>query len=173
MLLSLFEVADYASEQNRRRAGGRRPNRVKAIEGDATAFVDDTIPHGTLLKARREVREDLAHPELRHCSVARPAARTSRPAHRARLDHFREVRRHPRRRARRDRGNKRASQGSRLRLLKHCLLQDGRRRRLSLLPRCASTWARCARASRAEYVRRPVIAIRSLFRQHSVTMVTR
>ena len=50
MLLSLFEVANYAHEQNRRRAGGRRPKRVKAIEGDATAFVDDTIPQGTLMK---------------------------------------------------------------------------------------------------------------------------
>lgn len=49
MLASLFEVADYNAEQNRRRFGGHRPTVVRAIEGDATAFVDDTIPHGTLL----------------------------------------------------------------------------------------------------------------------------
>lgn len=49
LLLSLFEVAEHAGEQNRRRAGGHRPRRVRAIEGDATAFVDDTIPHGTLM----------------------------------------------------------------------------------------------------------------------------
>lgn len=49
LLLSLFEVAEHAGEQDRRRAGGRRPKRVRAIEGDATAFVDDTIPHGTVM----------------------------------------------------------------------------------------------------------------------------
>jgi transcriptional regulator with XRE-family HTH domain len=50
LLLSLFEVAEHAREQDRRRAGGHWPQRVKAIEGDATAFVDDTIPHGTLME---------------------------------------------------------------------------------------------------------------------------
>lgn len=49
MLLSLFEVAEHAGEQDRRRAGGHRPKLVRAVEGDATAFVDDTIPHGTLM----------------------------------------------------------------------------------------------------------------------------
>lgn len=49
LLLSLFEVAEHAAEQSRRRFGGRRPRRVRTIEGDATAFVDDTIPHGTLI----------------------------------------------------------------------------------------------------------------------------
>ena len=49
MLHSLFEVAEHAAEQDRRRAGGHRPRRVRAVEGDATAFVDDTIPHGTLM----------------------------------------------------------------------------------------------------------------------------
>lgn len=49
MLLSLYEVAEYNAEQNRRRFGGRRPRIVRAVEGDATAFVDDTVPHGTLL----------------------------------------------------------------------------------------------------------------------------
>lgn len=50
LLLSLFEVAENAPEQNRRRAGGRRPRRVRTIPGDATAFIDDTIPHGTLMQ---------------------------------------------------------------------------------------------------------------------------
>jgi Ig-like domain from next to BRCA1 gene len=49
MLFSLFEVADYAGEQDRRRAGGRRPKRVRAVEGDATACVDETVPHGMLM----------------------------------------------------------------------------------------------------------------------------
>ena len=43
LLLSLFEVAEHASEQKRRRG-----KRTRAIEGDATAFVDSTIPQGTL-----------------------------------------------------------------------------------------------------------------------------
>jgi len=46
LLLSLFEVAAHAGEQKRQR--GRRGKQPKAIPGDATAFVDDTIPHGTL-----------------------------------------------------------------------------------------------------------------------------
>lgn len=50
LLLSMFEVAEHASEQDRRRAGGHRPRRYKAIPGDASAFVGDTIPHGTLLE---------------------------------------------------------------------------------------------------------------------------
>ena len=49
MLLSLFAVAEYAPEQDRRRAGGHRPRRILAVPGDATAFVDDTVPHGTLM----------------------------------------------------------------------------------------------------------------------------
>jgi transcriptional regulator with XRE-family HTH domain len=49
LLLSLFEVAEYNAEQNRRRFGGRHPRRIRAVEGDAVAFVADTIPHGTLV----------------------------------------------------------------------------------------------------------------------------
>src|SRR5258708_7523413 len=49
MLLSLFEVAEHNAEQGRRRFGGHRPRLVRAVEGDASAFVDDTIPHGTLM----------------------------------------------------------------------------------------------------------------------------
>jgi transcriptional regulator with XRE-family HTH domain len=47
LLLSLFEVAEHAPEQERRRAGGRRPRPRRAISGDASTFVGDTIPHGT------------------------------------------------------------------------------------------------------------------------------
>lgn len=49
LLLSLLEVVEHANEQKRQRAaatGGRQP---KVIPGDATAFIDDTIPHGTLM----------------------------------------------------------------------------------------------------------------------------
>jgi transcriptional regulator with XRE-family HTH domain len=50
MLLSLYEVAVHASEQERRRAGGRRTRPHHAIPGDASTFLGDTIPHGTLMK---------------------------------------------------------------------------------------------------------------------------
>jgi transcriptional regulator with XRE-family HTH domain len=50
LLLSLFEVAEHAPEQERRRAGGRRPRLHRAIRGDASTFVGDTIPHGTLME---------------------------------------------------------------------------------------------------------------------------
>jgi transcriptional regulator with XRE-family HTH domain len=49
LLLSLFEVVEHAAEQDRQRAGGRRPRRVRAIAGDATAFVDHEIPAGQLM----------------------------------------------------------------------------------------------------------------------------
>jgi transcriptional regulator with XRE-family HTH domain len=49
MLLSLFEVAEHAAEQDRQRFGGRRPRIVRAVDGDVTAYVDETIPHGTLM----------------------------------------------------------------------------------------------------------------------------
>lgn len=50
LLLSLFEVAEHAPEQERRREGGHRPKLYRAIEGDASTFVGDTIPHGTLME---------------------------------------------------------------------------------------------------------------------------
>lgn len=50
LLLSLFEVAEHAPEQERRRAGGRRPKLKRAIPGDASTFLGDTIPHGTLME---------------------------------------------------------------------------------------------------------------------------
>jgi hypothetical protein len=49
LLLSLFAVVEHAGQQNRRRFGGHRPRHVAALPGDATAFVDDTVPHGTLM----------------------------------------------------------------------------------------------------------------------------
>jgi transcriptional regulator with XRE-family HTH domain len=49
LLLSLFEVAEHAPEQERRRAGGSRPHPKRAVPGDASTFVGDTIPHGTRL----------------------------------------------------------------------------------------------------------------------------
>ncbi|HEV3321389.1 MAG TPA: NBR1-Ig-like domain-containing protein [Solirubrobacteraceae bacterium] len=50
LLLSLFEVANHAGEQERRRAGGRRPKLKRAIPDDASTFVGDSIPHGTLME---------------------------------------------------------------------------------------------------------------------------
>jgi len=48
LLLSLFEVAVHANEQKRQRGTGGKLKR--AVEGDATAFVDSTVPQGTLFK---------------------------------------------------------------------------------------------------------------------------
>jgi transcriptional regulator with XRE-family HTH domain len=50
LLLSLFEVVEHASEQDRRRSGGHRPQLVHAVPGDASTFVGDTIPHGTAMR---------------------------------------------------------------------------------------------------------------------------
>jgi transcriptional regulator with XRE-family HTH domain len=50
LLLSLFEVAEHAPEQERRRAGGKRPRLKRALPGDASTFVGDTIPHGTRME---------------------------------------------------------------------------------------------------------------------------
>jgi transcriptional regulator with XRE-family HTH domain len=47
LLLSLFEVAEHAAEQERRRAGGRRASSKRAVPGDVSTFEGDTIPHGT------------------------------------------------------------------------------------------------------------------------------
>jgi transcriptional regulator with XRE-family HTH domain len=48
LLLSLYEVVAHASEQTRRRAGGHKPVQDQPEPGDASRFVSDTIPHGTL-----------------------------------------------------------------------------------------------------------------------------
>lgn len=50
LVMSLFEVAIHAPEQERRRAGGHRPELRRAIPGDASEFVGDAIPHGSLIK---------------------------------------------------------------------------------------------------------------------------
>lgn len=50
LLLSLFEVVEHAGEQERRRAGGKRSKLKRAIRGDASMFLGDTIPHGTLME---------------------------------------------------------------------------------------------------------------------------
>jgi hypothetical protein len=50
LLLSLFEVAEHAGEQERRRAGGHRPRLYRAMSGDASTFVSDTIAHGTRME---------------------------------------------------------------------------------------------------------------------------
>ena len=50
LLMSLYEAADSAGEQARRREGGHRPRRYHAVPGDASEFVSDTIPHGTLME---------------------------------------------------------------------------------------------------------------------------
>lgn len=50
LLLSLFEVAEHASEQDRRRAGGRPPGLYRAMPGDASEFVSETVPHGSLMQ---------------------------------------------------------------------------------------------------------------------------
>jgi len=49
LLMSLFEVVEHAAEQGRRRAQGHRPVLVQAEPGDASTFVGDTVPHGTLM----------------------------------------------------------------------------------------------------------------------------
>jgi transcriptional regulator with XRE-family HTH domain len=48
LLLSLFEVVTHSDEQRRQRSGGHRSRQPKAVPGDATAFVDQSIAHGQL-----------------------------------------------------------------------------------------------------------------------------
>lgn len=47
MLWSLYQVMVHTPEQNIQRAGGRRPPNVRAIEGDSSTFLEDTVPHGS------------------------------------------------------------------------------------------------------------------------------
>jgi transcriptional regulator with XRE-family HTH domain len=49
LLHSLYEAVTHIPEQNRRRTRGRSGIRTRAIPGDATAYVDETIPSGTLM----------------------------------------------------------------------------------------------------------------------------
>lgn len=48
LLLSLYEVVAHAGEQDRRRAKGHRPVLLQPEPGDASRFISDTVPHGTL-----------------------------------------------------------------------------------------------------------------------------
>jgi transcriptional regulator with XRE-family HTH domain len=50
LLLSLFEVAVHAGEQERRRVKGKWPRLYRAVPGDCSTFIGDTIPHGTLME---------------------------------------------------------------------------------------------------------------------------
>jgi transcriptional regulator with XRE-family HTH domain len=50
LLNSLFEVAEHADEQKRQRSGGHRSKQARAIPGDATAFVNQSVPHGMLME---------------------------------------------------------------------------------------------------------------------------
>lgn len=50
LIESLYEVAVATPEQLRRKAGGKKPRAMKAVPGDASTFIGDTIPHGTLMK---------------------------------------------------------------------------------------------------------------------------
>jgi transcriptional regulator with XRE-family HTH domain len=50
LLLSLFEVAEHSAEQERRRDGGKRPKLGRAVPGDSSTFVGDTVPHGTRME---------------------------------------------------------------------------------------------------------------------------
>ncbi len=49
LLLSLYEVAAHAGEDERRRAGGKRPRLYRAAPGDASTLESETVPHGTLM----------------------------------------------------------------------------------------------------------------------------
>ncbi len=49
LLLSLYEVAVHAGEDERRRAGGKRPRLYRAVPGDSSTLVSEAVPHGTLM----------------------------------------------------------------------------------------------------------------------------
>lgn len=50
LLLTLYDSIAYADEQARRRVGGHRPAWVQPLPGDASEYLSDTVPHGTVLK---------------------------------------------------------------------------------------------------------------------------
>ena len=70
LLLSLFEVAEHAPEQERRRAGGRRPRLKRALAGDASTFVGDTIPHGSLMEPGQVFEQTWRVAQQRHGGLA-------------------------------------------------------------------------------------------------------
>jgi transcriptional regulator with XRE-family HTH domain len=49
LLLSLYQVVSHEQEQERRRWGGQTPRLYTSQPGDASTFLGDTIPHGTLM----------------------------------------------------------------------------------------------------------------------------
>jgi transcriptional regulator with XRE-family HTH domain len=49
LLASQLEVVEQSDEQERRRWRGKRPRLYQATADDASTFVGDTIPHGTLM----------------------------------------------------------------------------------------------------------------------------
>jgi transcriptional regulator with XRE-family HTH domain len=49
LLLSLYEVATHAGEDERRRSAGKRPRLYRAVRGDASTLESETVPHGTLM----------------------------------------------------------------------------------------------------------------------------
>lgn len=49
LLMSEYEVAVSAEEQERRRWQGHKPPSYRTIPGDASEFIGDTVPHGTLM----------------------------------------------------------------------------------------------------------------------------
>lgn len=49
LLMSEYEAAVTADEQERRRWQGHKPPNYRAIHGDASEFIGDTVPHGTLM----------------------------------------------------------------------------------------------------------------------------
>jgi transcriptional regulator with XRE-family HTH domain len=48
LLFSIFEVAEHAREQKRQRAAKAGRPQLRAMPGDATAYVGETVPQGTL-----------------------------------------------------------------------------------------------------------------------------
>lgn len=49
LLLSLYQVVSHAGEQKRQRAARSTRPQPRSRPGDATAYVDETIPHGSLM----------------------------------------------------------------------------------------------------------------------------
>lgn len=50
LLYSIFEAVEDSREQKRRRSAAARKPQPRAISGDATAYVSETIPQGTLMQ---------------------------------------------------------------------------------------------------------------------------
>jgi hypothetical protein len=92
LLLSLFEVTEHNAEQERRRAGGHRPQFKRAIPGDASTFVDDTVPHGTLRAPRQVFTKAWRIRNSGPVAVDRETPRAPRPLDGSPVDHVVTVR---------------------------------------------------------------------------------